>query len=59
MTKGLKSRRLGVLERFEEQLVSGVKPVKRQPGKTEPLTDKDRKRIEKEIGILETLLKKS
>ena len=49
----LSQRREGVKNRLIAQLKSGVKPVKKQPGKTIPLTDTDRKRIEKEITILE------
>jgi hypothetical protein len=57
MTKGLRERRLGVLGRFKVQLETGLKPVRKQPGETQPLTDKDRKRIEKDIAILEAHLK--
>ena len=52
MKHNLKNRRKGVAKRLEAQLESGVKPVKKQPGKTEPLTDKDIKRINKELKIL-------
>ena len=59
MKKGLKSRQKGALERLQTQLKSGVKPVKKEFGKTEPLTDSDKKRINREIENLENALKKS
>jgi hypothetical protein len=39
MKHNLKNRRKGAAKRLEAQLKSGVKPVKKQPGKTEPLTE--------------------
>jgi len=49
MKKNIKVRRQGVLERLEQQLKDGTKKVKYE---TVPLTDKDVKRIKKEIQIL-------
>jgi len=49
----LNARRKRVLERLKTQLVSGVKPVKKNPGTYHPLNEGDIKRITKEILILE------
>jgi hypothetical protein len=56
MKKGRKFRRDGALDRLEFQLESGTKTEKKS-GKTISLTEKDKKRISKEIGILKTKLK--
>ena len=52
-----KARRVRVIKRLENQLLTGFKPVK-EDGKmsTAPLTDKDRDRIKKEIETLKTRL---
>lgn len=47
----LTDRKKGALERLQKQLESGVKTAKKST-KTVPLTDSDKKRIEKEIVIL-------
>lgn len=49
MKKNIKVRRQGVLERLEQQLKDGTKKVEYE---NVPLTDKDVKRIKKEIQIL-------
>lgn len=56
MKNGQRSRRLGALVRLETQLESGTKAEKKT-GKTVSLTEKDKKRISKEIDILNTKLK--
>jgi hypothetical protein len=56
MKKGQRDRRMGALVRLESQLESGTK-VQKKTGKTVSLTEKDKKRITKEIGILESKLK--
>tara|TARA_R110002051_G_scaffold322940_2_gene415062 strand:- start:437 stop:592 length:156 start_codon:yes stop_codon:yes gene_type:complete len=48
-------RRVGALTRLEEQLVNGTKKVKHEEVK---LTDKNVKRINKEIEKLETKIKR-
>ena len=45
------------LVRLQEQLDSGVKPVKTNPALSELLTDSDKKRIVKEIATLKTKIK--
>ena len=45
-------RRIGALQMLQEQLKSGVKTKKGTVDKKIPLTDKDKTRIEKEIGLL-------
>lgn len=45
-------RRIGALDMLQEQLKSGVKTKKGTRDEKIPLTDKDKKRLEKEIGIL-------
>jgi len=45
------------LVRLQEQLESGVKPVKTNPALSELLTDSDKKRIVKEIATLKTKIK--
>lgn len=52
--KHLAERRKSALNRLENQLKSGVKPTK--DGNTTSLTNKDVKRISKEIDILKTRL---
>lgn len=47
----LEDRRKRALDRLETQLKSGTKTQKKST-KTTPLTDGDKKRIEKEIAIL-------
>lgn len=59
MNAKAKARRKATLERLEKQLVDGTKPNR---GTTQekkdtpriPITEKDRKRIEKEIEVLKT-----
>jgi hypothetical protein len=58
MKKGQRDRRMGALVRLEEQLESGTKTQK-GTGKSVSLTEKDKKRISKEIEILESKLKSS
>lgn len=58
MKKGQRERREGALGRLETQLESGTK-IQKGTGKTVTLTEGDKKRITKEIGILEEKLKKS
>ncbi len=58
MKNGQRSRRLGALVRLEAQLESGTKAEKKT-GKTVSLTEKDKKRISKEIDVLESKLKSS
>ena len=50
MKKNRNNRRVGALTRLEEQLENGTKRVEHTEVK---LTDKNIKRINKEIGILE------
>ena len=50
MKKNRNNRRVGALTRLEEQLEKGTKRVEHTEVK---LTDKNIKRINKEIGILE------
>jgi len=45
-------RRIGALEMLQAQLKSGVKTEKGTVDKKVPLTDKNKGRIEREIGIL-------
>ena len=53
MKHNLENRRQGVAKRLEAQLESGVKPVRKSTtGETTPLTEKDKKRINKELNIL-------
>ena len=56
-SSNLNTRRKSALDRLEKQLKSGVKPIIKQLGITEPLTDHDIKRIEKEILTLKTKIK--
>ena len=51
-----KQRRIGALERLREQLVKGQK-LDKVEHKFVPLSDSDRKRIEKEIELLEGRVK--
>ena len=55
MKKNRNTRRTGALIRLEEQLVRGTKKIKHEEVK---LTDKNIKRINKEIGKLETKIKR-
>ena len=57
MTNQQRSRKQGTLKRLEAQLVSGVKTKKGTTDVKIPLTDKDVKRINKEITILQSKLK--
>lgn len=50
----VKGRRHGALKRLEAQLKLGTKPTKE--GKTVKLSEKDIKRIKKEINILKSRL---
>jgi hypothetical protein len=55
VSRGVKrtQRRIGALDMLQTQLKSGLKTEKgRTDGHRIPLTDKDKTRIEKEIGIL-------
>jgi hypothetical protein len=45
-------RRISALSLLEKQLVSGVKPIKKQLGKTTPLLDADKARIAREVSRL-------
>lgn len=45
-------RRIGALQMLQEQLKSGVKTEKGTVDKKIPLTEKDKTRIQKEIGLL-------
>ena len=54
MKKNRSERRMKALLRLEAQIEAGKKSNK---GKTYPLTDKDTKRINKEIGSLTKTLK--
>lgn len=62
---GVNNRRKRAAERLKAQLGSGIKPefviklkgkkeVLAQTDKTTPLTDSDRKRIDKELAVLKT-----
>jgi NAD(P)H-dependent FMN reductase len=51
-----KSRQARALEMLQHQLKSGVKTQKGTRDVKVPLTDLDRKRLEKEIGILQSKL---
>tara|TARA_R110000824_G_scaffold339530_1_gene526057 strand:- start:4536 stop:4709 length:174 start_codon:yes stop_codon:yes gene_type:complete len=55
MKKNSNMRRVGALTRLEEQLVRGTKKIKHEEVK---LTDKNVKRINKEIEKLETKIKR-
>jgi hypothetical protein len=65
---GVTFRKEGALKRLEAQLAKGTKPAKTGDGaiinlafsenlSMVPLTDSDRKRIEKEISVLRSKLK--
>lgn len=45
-------RRVSALSLLEKQMISGVKPIKKQIGKTTPLLDADKARIAREISRL-------
>lgn len=55
-----KARRQGALTRLEEQVKTGTKPVNQVKNafvgyeSSDPLEEKDKKRIKKEIAILQT-----
>jgi NAD(P)H-dependent FMN reductase len=51
-----RSRQARALEMLQHQLKSGVKTQKGTRDVKVPLTDSDRKRLEKEIGILQSKL---
>lgn len=51
-----RSRQSRVLSMLEHQLKSGVKTQKGTRDVKVPLTDSDKKRIEKEMGILQSKL---
>ena len=51
-----RSRQSRVLSMLEYQLKSGVKTQKKTRGVKVPLTDSDKRRIEKEMGILQSKL---
>jgi hypothetical protein len=51
-----RSRQARALEMLQHQLKSGVKTQKGTRDVKVPLTDLDRKRLEKEIGILQSKL---
>jgi NAD(P)H-dependent FMN reductase len=51
-----RSRQARALEMLQHQLKSGVKTQKKTRDVKVPLTDSDRKRLEKEIGILQSKL---
>ena len=55
MKKNRNGRRVGALDRLEDQLEKGIKRVEHTEVK---LTDKNIKRIQKEIGILEKKIHK-
>ncbi len=56
MKKNRNTRRVGALGRLEDQLEKGTKRVEHTEVK---LTDKNVKRIKKEIGILENKIKRN
>ena len=56
MKKNRNTRRVGALGRLEDQLEKGIKRVEHTEVK---LTDKNVKRIKKEIGILENKIKRN
>lgn len=51
-------RRKGVIKRLENQLLTGFKSIRTETGEisSAPLTDQDKKRIVKEIEVLQTRL---
>jgi len=51
MKKNRQNRREGALARLEDQLEAGTKTAKKGTNKI-PLTDTDKKRITKQIGVL-------
>lgn len=53
-TVAKRSRQQRVLEMLEKQLKNGVKTEKGTMDTKIPLTDSDKKRIEKEMGILQS-----
>ena len=53
-TAAKRSRQQRALDVLEKQLKNGVKTEKGTMNTKIPLTDSDKKRIEKEIGILKT-----
>ena len=55
-TAAKRSRQSRVLSMLENQLKSGVKTQKKTRDVKVPLTDSDKRRIEKEMGILQSKL---
>jgi len=55
-TAAKRSRQSRVLSMLEYQLKSGVKTQKKTRDVKVPLTDSDKRRIEKEMGILQSKL---
>ncbi len=55
-TAAKRSRQSRVLSMLEYQLKSGVKTQKKTRDVKIPLTDSDKRRIEKEMGILQSKL---
>jgi NAD(P)H-dependent FMN reductase len=53
-TAAKRSRQSRALEMLQNQLKSGVKTQKKTRDVKVPLTDSDKKRIEKEMGILQS-----
>ena len=53
-TASKRSRQSRALEMLQNQLKSGVKTQKKTRDVKVPLTDSDKKRIEKEMGILQS-----
>lgn len=51
-----RSRQSRALDMLEAQLKSGVKTEKKTKDVKVPLTDSDRRRIEKEMGVLKSKL---
>jgi len=54
LQENMKSRRRNVINRLESQLKSGWKTCGPKSQFSDPLTDSDRNRINKEIDILKT-----
>lgn len=53
-TSAKRSRQSRALDMLQNQLKSGVKTQKKTRDVKVPLTDSDRKRLEKDIGILQS-----
>lgn len=56
MNTKLRSRRINVVKRLEQQLIDGVKTKKNTRDEKIPLTDKDISRINNEIKRLKSLI---